>query len=55
MTLCRIDPGKRLLDASLGEAFGKITDQEAIHYLLEEGLPTVQKARRSELAQLAIG
>ncbi|MDJ0521278.1 MAG: vWA domain-containing protein [Planctomycetota bacterium] len=39
---------------ALGEAFQRVRDAEAVTYLLEEGLPTVQRAKRSEAAQVAI-
>lgn len=38
----------------LGEAFQAVRDPEAVAYLLEEGLPAVQKSKRSEEAQIAI-
>ena len=39
---------------SLGEAFRKVRDPDAVTYLIEQGLPTVQKAKGSEDAQVAI-
>ncbi len=39
---------------SLGEAFRKIRDPEAVTYLIEQGLPAVQKAKGTEEAQVAI-
>jgi len=39
---------------ALGEAFRVLTDAAGVKYLIEEGLPTVQKAKFSEEAQLGI-
>ncbi|MDF1702110.1 MAG: VWA domain-containing protein [Planctomycetota bacterium] len=39
---------------SLGEAFRTVRDPAAVTYLIDEGLPAVQKAKGSEEAQVAI-
>lgn len=39
---------------SLGEGFRKLRDADAVAYLMRKGLPTVQKAKGSEDAQVAI-
>ncbi len=39
---------------TLGEGFQRVRNAEAVTYLIDEGLPGVQKAKRSEEAQVSI-